>query len=103
MASLKRIWLLVFIFLLILFIGTMVYHKIEGWKYLDSLYFTTVTVTTVGYGDFAPRTDAGKIFTILFSIAGIGMVLYTLTLFTKYLINIRGRRMPSGYVKLRRR
>lgn len=56
-------------------IGTVTYHYLEGWNWLDSLYFSTITLTTIGFGDFAPQTDAGKIFTIVYIIVGIGMIL----------------------------
>ncbi len=55
--------------------GTVVYHYLEGWKLIDSLYFSVVTLTTIGYGDFSPKTDAGKIFTIVYIIVGIGIIL----------------------------
>lgn len=58
-----------------LFVGTIVYHKLEGWSWLDSLYFSTITLTTVGYGDFSPQTDAGKLFTVFYIILGIGIFL----------------------------
>ena len=41
--------------LLLLAAGTIVYNQLEGWSLLDSLYFTVVSLTTVGYGDLAPR------------------------------------------------
>ena len=56
-------------------IGTVAYHYIEGWTWLDSLYFSTITLTTIGYGDFSPQTDAGKIFTIIYIAIGVGMIL----------------------------
>jgi voltage-gated potassium channel Kch len=100
----RRLWLAFVIFICILLVGTFVYHEIEGLSYVDSLYFTTVTVTTVGYGDFVPLTTNGKIFTIFFSISGIGLALYTLTVFGKYLITMRRRSLKEeGYIKLRRR
>lgn len=61
--------------IIIIIVGTLMYHYLEGWSYVDSLYFSVVTLTTIGYGDFAPQTDAGKIFTVLYIIAGIGMIL----------------------------
>ncbi len=55
--------------------GAYFYHSIEGWSWLDSLYFSVTTLTTVGYGDFAPHTDAGKLFTIAYLLVGIGILL----------------------------
>lgn len=60
---------------IILIIGTIVYHYLEGWTYIDSLYFSVVTLTTIGFGDFTPQTDGGKLFTILYIIIGIGIIL----------------------------
>jgi voltage-gated potassium channel Kch len=58
----------------IIALGTWFYWRVEGWRALDSLYFTITTLTTVGYGDFAPQTDAGKIFTIFYILVGIGLL-----------------------------
>ncbi len=60
--------------LFILTCGTVVYHFAEGWRWLDSLYFSVITLTTVGYGDFSPATDIGKVFTIIFVLTGIGII-----------------------------
>jgi len=75
----------IIVFFIFLFGGVLVYSFIEGWTYLDSLYFTVVTVTTIGYGDLAPQTEIGKIFTMFFSFLGIGMAFYFFTLFGKYI------------------
>ena len=55
--------------------GTVVYHYIEGWTWIDCIYFSIITLTTIGYGDFSPETDAGKLFTIFYIIIGIGIIL----------------------------
>jgi voltage-gated potassium channel len=58
----------------LLAVGTVVYSFLEGWSPLDSLYFSVVTLATVGYGDLHPTTDAAKVFTIGYILAGIGIV-----------------------------
>ena len=60
---------------IILAIGTITYHYLEGWSWIDALYFSIITLTTIGYGDFSPQTTAGKLFTIVYIIIGIGMIL----------------------------
>ena len=55
-------------------VGTYFYHVVEGWDWLDALYFCVITLATVGYGDFAPKTPQGKAFTILFVFLGIGLL-----------------------------
>ena len=57
-----------------LLIGTLFYNFVEGWNVLDSMYFSVITLTTVGYGDLAPITDAGKIFTSFYVLIGIGII-----------------------------
>ena len=61
--------------LIVIIIGMVGYHYLEGWSWLDALYFSFITLTTVGFGDFTPVTDAGKIFTILYIVVGIGIIL----------------------------
>lgn len=54
--------------------GTVFYHGVEKWSWLDSLYFSVVTLTTVGYGDLSPQTVAGKIFTMVYLVGGLGVL-----------------------------
>lgn len=60
--------------LLLLGIGTVGYHFLEGWTWVDSLYFSVVAVTTVGFGDLAPSTDPSKLFTVGYVLVGIGII-----------------------------
>jgi voltage-gated potassium channel len=59
--------------------GTAFYSLVEGLRFVDALYFSVVTLTTVGYGDFAPETDAGKLFTAVYVLIGIGILLTFVT------------------------
>lgn len=59
---------------LILAVGTVFYHYQEHWRWIDSLYFSVVSLLTVGYGDLTPQTDLGKLFTVFYLIAGVGVL-----------------------------
>jgi hypothetical protein len=59
--------------------GTGFYSLIEGLRFVDALYFSVVTLTTVGYGDFAPQTDIGKLFTAVYVLVGVGILLAFVT------------------------
>jgi voltage-gated potassium channel len=57
-------------------IGTAGYMIIEGWGFLDALYMTVTTITTVGFREVQPLDDSGKVFTIILAICGIGVIFY---------------------------
>jgi voltage-gated potassium channel len=60
---------------LTLVFGMFVYQRLEGWSYLDALYFSVISLATVGYGDLTPTTPLAKGFTIFYIINGIGILL----------------------------
>ncbi len=74
----KKITYAIIIVTIFLLIGTFYYHNIEQWSYTDSFYFSTMTLTTVGYGDLVPTQNATKLFTSFYAIFGIGMMLYVI-------------------------
>ena len=79
---------LVFTTLFIVALGTLMYHRLEVWDWLDSLYFSVITLATVGYGDFSPQTTGGKIFTIFYVIIGIGIILSFANAFYAHYITV---------------
>ncbi|MBA2619223.1 MAG: two pore domain potassium channel family protein [Rubrobacter sp.] len=77
--------------------GTLFYWQIEGWSLLDAFYFSSITLTTVGYGDLAPETAAGKLFTVFYIFTGIGLIVAFLNAVAKAAVQQReeGRGLPG--------
>ena len=71
---------------MILLSGTIFYRSVEGWSWIDSFYFSVITVSTVGLGDLAPKTDAGKLFTTLYIFVGVGIFGVLFALLAKALL-----------------
>lgn len=66
----------VFIYtVVVICVGSALYHWLEGWSWLDSFYFVIITLTTIGYGDLHPTQPATKLITIFYGINGIVLLL----------------------------
>ncbi|HNY49350.1 MAG TPA: potassium channel protein [Smithella sp.] len=91
-----RIKIALIILLTIIIIGTVGFHIIEGWSFVDSFYLCMATLSTVGYGDFVPASTAGKLFAVFVIIFGVGMMFYTLVLIAETFIEGRLRYVLGG-------
>ncbi len=76
-------------------IGTVVYRWLEGWSLVDALYFSVVTLATVGFGDLHPTTDVAKLFTVLYIVSGLGVIAAFITELTKHRASTIARFRPN--------
>ena len=74
-------------------LGTVVYHILEDWSWVDSFYFSAVALTTVGFGDITPTSDASKLFTVFYIFAGVSLIGLVLNEFLKRLAARAGQRV----------
>lgn len=72
--------------LLIIVVGTLSYHLIEGWSLFDSLYMTVITITTTGYSEIAEMSVYGRILSMILMFVGVGVFFYSINLLIPVLI-----------------
>ncbi|WP_246126009.1 potassium channel family protein [Bizionia myxarmorum] len=73
------------IFLLI--IGVVGFMFMSGYRWIDALYMTVITVTTVGFGEVRPLDDASKMFTIFLILTSIVIVGYAISVITEFILS----------------
>ena len=64
---------------LLLIVGTLGYEMVEGWSAFDALYMTAITITTVGFLEVHPLSQAGRLFTIFLAMGGVFTLFYAAT------------------------
>jgi voltage-gated potassium channel len=97
MSPLRRFSQIILALIAVIGIGVIGYRLIEGWSPLDSLYMTITTISTVGFKEVHELSNAGRIFTIVLIVTGVGVLFYTVTTIVQYIVegnleSILGRR-----------
>ena len=93
--------------LAVLVTGTAGYMLIEGWSFIDALFMTVTTVTTVGFREVRPLDTEGRVFTIVLVLFGVGAAFYILTALVAAIIEgdlrqvFGARRMKMSIERLR--
>ncbi|MDX6622399.1 MAG: voltage-gated potassium channel [Solirubrobacterales bacterium] len=83
--------------------GTLFYWRFEDWTVIEALYFSVVTLTTVGYGDLHPTSAGTQIFTIFYILTGIGVFVALLASVAQKYIEQKGERtLARGRLSARR-
>lgn len=82
-----KIYTAVLLLVIILFIGVTGYRVISDYSWVDALYMTVITMTTVGFGEVVPLDDQSKIFTIFLILASVVIVGYALSIITEYILS----------------
>lgn len=82
----QRLRYVVYMLAVILTIGTAYYHLGEGMGLLDAFYMTVITVSTVGFGEVAPLSQSGRLFTAGLILFGVSTVAYGYSVLTTLII-----------------
>ncbi|MGD8344235.1 MAG: potassium channel protein [Desulfobacterales bacterium] len=81
----------ILISILILAAGTFGYMAIEGWPFIDAIYMTVITISTVGFKEVNQVDGAGRIFTIILVFCGVGFSLYVAAAVVQFMVEGRIR------------
>ena len=76
----------------LLLTGTIFYWRFEDWTIIEALYFCIVTLTTVGFGDLSPTTAGTQIFTIIYILTGLGVLVALLASVAEHYIAQKAER-----------
>ena len=79
------------ILMVVLLVGTGGYMLFEHWDFMDALYMTVITITTVGYREVGPVSGTGRIFTIFIIFFGVGIIAYILGLAAQVMVDTQVR------------
>lgn len=66
--------------------GTVGYIVLQGWRFVDALYMTVITLSTVGFREVRPLDDTGRLFTLTLIAIGVGLVLITVTVVAQWVL-----------------
>jgi len=80
----ERLWQIMILLVSVIAFGTLGYELIERWGLFDSLYMTIITVASVGYMEVHPLSTAGRAFTMVLIVVGLGTVAYGLGTITAF-------------------
>lgn len=92
--------------LLIVAMGTIGFIFIEKYSFIEALYMTIITISTVGYAEVHPLSNAGRLFNIFLIISSLTTTAFALTMLTRYVVDgeinryFKNRRMMTSINKL---
>lgn len=83
----SRIYIAVILLIVLLAIGILGFKLISHYSWVDAVYMTVITITTVGFGEVQPLDDFSKIFTIFLILASVVIVGFALSVITEYILS----------------
>lgn len=102
----SKIYIASMMMMVVIVVGILGFHFIAGYNLVDSIYMTTITITTVGYSEVHPLDQASKIFTTFLIAGSFTTYLFAATIFSEYITNgtifnrLKNNRMESKIKKI---
>lgn len=82
-----KIYTAISLLVVLLFIGIVGFKVLSNYSWVDALYMTVITITTVGFGEVQPLDDTAKVFTVFLILTSVVIVGYALTVITEYILS----------------
>ncbi len=73
--------------------GTLIFHRLEDWTWIQAFYFSVATMTTVGYGDLVPTRDITRLCVAIYILSGVSVVVASLGVIGSNAVHKRQKRM----------
>lgn len=83
---LRRVYWAVLLLLIVSVVGTVGFRVFEGYPWLDAVYMTAITMSTVGFGTLGELSSAGKLFSVILIIVSAGTFVYAITTITTFVV-----------------
>lgn len=83
----SKIYIAIALLIVILLIGVLGFRILSHYSWVDALYMTIITITTVGFGEVQPLDDVSKIFTVFLIVASVIILGYALSVITEYILS----------------
>ncbi|WP_299364633.1 TrkA family potassium uptake protein [Winogradskyella sp.] len=83
----SKIYTALLLLLLVLFIGVFGFRFISDYTWIDAVYMTVITITTVGFEEVNPLDDTAKIFTVFLILSSVVIVGYAISIITEYILS----------------
>ena len=83
----SKLYVALLLMVVVLFFGVLGYRYIADYSWIDALYMTIITVTTVGFSEVRPMDIEGKIFTVVLIVTSVFMFGCAISVITEYILS----------------
>lgn len=82
-----KLYFAITLLFIVIIIGVLGFRVISGYSWVDAVYMTVITITTVGFGEVEPLDDNSKIFTVFLILSSVVIVGYAISIITEYILS----------------